>query len=340
MSSKFTFIQRKQPGKVIDLSKCIADYLAAKRLERRSDRTIEAYAHTLNQFAKWLEQREDEVITLDVMRDYIHYLTFEKEKWDDHPTSKTGTRGLSARSINNTIRNLRVFFNQLVRERVISTSPMDGINYQTDVKDTFEIYSDDDVIKLLGAPNTRTFTGMRDYTMMLVLIDSLCRLKELTELRVSDVNLKLRQITIRAEIAKTRTTRILPISPKTAKAIEALINYMNVGEDDYLWLTQFGERYLADTFAKMLKNYGRKVGVKGVRVSPHTYRHYGAIKYLRSGGDPISLMRILGHTSLAMTEKYVRFTTSDLSEQHEKASPVTNLLDSGNSRKSGQRKFK
>lgn len=340
MNAKFTFIQRNQLAKTIDLSKYIAEYLDAKRLARRSERTIEAYEQTLSQFAKWFAQKDEEVITSNIMREYIRYLTFEKQKWDDHPTNKTGSKGLSARSINNTIRNLRIFFNYLVRERVISSSPMESIPYQSEVKDTFEVFTDDDVVKLLGAPNTRTFTGMRDYTMMLVLIDTMCRIKELTSLRVSDVDFKLRQITIRAEIAKTRTTRVIPISQRTAKAVAALIQYMNVTDNDYLWLTQFGERYLADTFSKMLKNYGKKVGIVGVRVSPHTFRHYGAIKYLRSGGDPISLMRLLGHTSLSMTERYVRFTNSDLSEKHAKASPVTNLLDSGNSRKSGQVKFK
>lgn len=340
MNAKFTFIQRKQPGKAINLTKCIADYLEIKRIARRSERTIEAYEQTLMQFAKWYERRTDDIITTGIMREYIHYLTFEKEKWDDHPTNKTGSKGLSARSINNTIRNLRVFFNYLVGERILSSSPMENIQYQKDVKDTFEIFSDDDVRKLLDAPNTRTFTGMRDYTMMLVLVDTMCRIKELTNLRVSDVDFKFRQITIRAEISKTGSTRVIPISQKTAKALKALIQSMNVNDDDYLWLTQFGERYLADTFSKMLKNYGKKVGVTGVRVSPHTFRHYGAIKYLRSNGDPISLMKILGHTSLSMTERYVRFTSSDIREQHAKASPVTNLLDSGNSRKSGQVRFR
>ncbi|WP_232696196.1 tyrosine-type recombinase/integrase [Brevibacillus daliensis] len=340
MTAKFNFISRVEPAREIDLDKQIRDYLAIKKSERRSPRTIEAYAQCLSQFVKWATEREFNVFTPDIMREYISYLTYEKEKWDDHPTNPTGQKGLSTRTVNNNIRNLRVFFNHLVSERIMPSSPMDNISYQTQDKETFEIFSDDDVLKLLGAPNKRVYTGLRDYVMILVLCDTGCRVGELTNLKISDIDLKLRQISIRAEISKTRTARTLPISIITAKEIEQLINFMNVDSNDYLWLTQFGARYFADTFSKMLKKYAKKAGITGVRVSPHTFRHYFAIKFLRQHGEPIALMRILGHTSITMTEKYVRYANRDLSEYHEVASPVTSLLDKGNQKKRGNLKFR
>lgn len=117
--------------------------------------------------------------------------------------------------------------------------------------------------------------------MMLVLCGCGLRIKELTSLRVSDVDFRLRQITIRAEISKTKTTRVAPISQKTVKELENLVSFINVEPDDYLWLTQFGERYFGDTFGKMLKLYAKRAGVTGPRVSPHTFRHYFAVKFLR-----------------------------------------------------------
>jgi integrase/recombinase XerD len=343
---KFTFVSKKQDRPIkLDLNKAINDFLYAKRVEKRSPRTIEAYEQSLNQFCKWLNNNtnNNSGITTDTMRQYIHYLTYVKTQWDDHPTSPNGKVGLSTRTVNNNIRILKIFFTHLVKERVITQSPMDAIGYQKEEKDTFEVFTDDDVLKLLAAPNKRIYTGLRDYTMMLVLCDTGLRIKELTSLRVSDVDLKLRQITVRAEISKTKTTRIIPISKTTAKEIERLIKFMNVSDDDYLWLTQFGERYYADSFAKMLHKYAEKAGVENARVSPHTFRHYFAVKFLRSGGDPIALARILGHTSLNMTQVYVRYSKADLHEQHDKASPVANLIDSGkgnNERKRGNKIFK
>lgn len=337
---KFSFIARRNPSLKFDLNAKIAQYLDVKRIEKRSPRTIEAYAHTLHQFSKWYASKESPAIDTELLRSYIEYLTFEKTKWDDHPTNVSGTKGLSARSVNNTVRNMRIFFNYLVRERVITYSPMDAVSYQTQPEADFELFTDRDVERLLSAPNRRVYTGRRDYCMMLVMIDCGLRIKELVNLRASDVNLRNRQIIVRAENAKNNTTRIVPISPKTAKELEQLMSYMDVGEDDFLWLTQFGERYFGDSFAKLLKIYAKRAGVVGPRVSPHTFRHYFAVKYLRQGGDLIALSRILGHSSLDVTKIYVRYVDEDLQEQHDKASPVSGLIDKGNEKKRGKRLFK
>lgn len=338
---KFTFMSREEEAIHIDLNEEIEKFLYTKRVEKRTPDTIQAYRQILDQFAKWYGNSEHSGITADVIRDYIHYLSYEKERWDDHPTSPTSGKGLSARTVNNVTRDLKVFFNHLIRERRIRKSPMESIKYQTEDEDTFQVFTDEDVLKLLEAPNRRTYTGLRDYVMMLVLCDTGLRIKELTSLKISDVDLKRYQIIVNAGIAKTRTTRVTPISKLTAREIERLVSYMNIEDhNDYLWLTQFGERYMGDTFSKMLKKYGKKAGIKGARCSPHTFRHYFAVKFLRNGGDPIALMRILGHTSITMTEKYVRYTKTDLSEQHLEASPVTSLIDKGNERKRGKAIFK
>lgn len=339
MNAKFTFINRRNEGVNLDLDAQINNFIYAKRVKRLSEKTIKTYGQSLNAFAKWYVQQEQKTIDSELLRAYIHYLTYEKRRWDDHPTSPVGEKGLSNRTVNNTIRNLKVFFNFLVDEKIISAAPSMALDYQTEDKDTFEVFTDEDIINLLSAPNKRVYTGRRDYVMMLVLIDTGLRIGELTSLLCSDIDFKMSHIVIRAEIAKNKKTRVIPISRKTLKELQDLIEYMNIEEDDYIWLTQFGERYYADTFSKMLKKYGKRAGVADARVSPHTFRHYFAVKFLKLGGDPIALMRILGHTSLHMTERYVRYTQSDLSEQHKPASPVTNLIDKGNEKKRGKRMF-
>lgn len=338
--TKFTFVSKEGKPLKIALEDRIAQFLDSKRRERRAVKTISAYAQVLSQFQKWHSQHGYDDITTDILRNYIEYLSFAKVRWDDHPTSPNGQKGLSARTVNNVIRNMRIFFNYLIEEKIISYNPMEAIKYQAEARDTFEIFTDEEVLRLLSAPNRRVYTGRRDYCMMLVLCDCGLRIKELTSLHVSDVNFKTRQIVVRAETSKTNMTRVVPISPLTARELESLVSYMDVSDDDPLWLTQFGERYFGDTFAKMLKLYAKRVGVTGPRVSPHTFRHYFAVKYLRQGGDALSLARILGHTSLNVTQIYAKFTGTDLREQHDKASPISDLMDKGNEKKRGKRIFK
>jgi integrase/recombinase XerD len=309
----------------INLNNAILKFLYVKRVERRAPKTIKAYQGSLEQFAKWYELSGKLCITREVVRAYIHYLTYEKVRWDDHPTSPNGEVGLSARTVNNNIRNLKIFFNYLLQEKQISFTPMDGINYQREESDSFEVFTDEDIHLILSAPNCKVYTGFRDYTMMLVLCDCGLRVKELTNIKVRDVDFNLQHITIEASNAKNKKKRVVPVSEQTADALLTLRQSINIEDNDYLFLTQFGERYYGDTFAKMLKLYAKRVGVTGPRVSPHTFRHFFAVKYLREGGDPISLMRLLGHSSFNTTEKYVRYSANHLKEQHQKASPVKAL---------------
>lgn len=95
---KFTLMSKQDRPIKFDLNKAINDFLYAKRIEKRSPRTVEAYEQTLNQFRKWHESNARVEITTEVIREYIHYLTYEKIRWDDHPTSPKGEVGLSARA--------------------------------------------------------------------------------------------------------------------------------------------------------------------------------------------------------------------------------------------------
>jgi integrase/recombinase XerD len=66
--------------------------------------------------------------------------------------------------------------------------------------------------------------------------------------------------------------------------------------------------------------------ITGRRVSLHTLRHSFATLYIANGGDAMRLQRLLGHSTLAMTEKYVSLQTQDLSQVHGRFSPLGSIL--------------
>ena len=92
-----------------------------------------------------------------------------------------------------------------------------------------------------------------------------------------------------------------------------------------LFLTADGRPMTKNRVEAILSIYGKKAGIKGVRVSPHTFRHTGAVAFLRNGGDLFSLQRIMGHSSLEVLRGYVNLSQGDLSRVHETASPLDNL---------------
>ena len=78
---------------------------------------------------------------------------------------------------------------------------------------------------------------------------------------------------------------------------------------------------------QMLRRYGRKAGITGVRCSPHTFRHTFARNYLLNGGDIFSLQKILGHSSLASVRIYLNLFATDVKKQHRQFSPVDNMAE-------------
>lgn len=94
---------------------------------------------------------------------------------------------------------------------------------------------------------------------------------------------------------------------------------------NFLFLTHCGHPLSTRGVQIMLRRYGLKARLVGVRCSPHTLRHTAAITFLRNGGDVFSLQRLLGHSNLEMTRRYSELATVDVKKAHIMASPVDNL---------------
>lgn len=141
----------------------------------------------------------------------------------------------------------------------------------------------------------------------------------------ADVNLRSLEITIRSEIAKTRTTRTLPISPSTAKAIYTLQKVKNNHwHDDNLtvFCSADGTVFNVGSWASRLRIYSKQLDKF---VSPYCFRHIFALKYLKKH-TIFELQRILGHSILEMCNHYLAITSVDLKAGHKKASPLEDFF--------------
>jgi integrase/recombinase XerD len=129
-------------------------------------------------------------------------------------------------------------------------------------------------------------------------------------------------------MGKGRKERLVPFS---AGSGQVLLEYARARAQGLIltpnfFLNRTGKAMERNKIRKLVLRYGRKAGIQGVRISPHTLRHTFAVLYVRGGGDSFSLQEILGHSTLDMTRQYVHLARHDIADQHKKFSPMQTFL--------------
>lgn len=306
-------------------------FITAKIGEGIRDRTKEDYSNTWRYFTDWLNEESYDAkyvheVTPEIVRSYIHYLTVEAPRYKGHKyINNDQGKGLSAATINMRIRSLKVAFNFWYKEGFLRKSPMDNVKCQKVDEDKIESFTDEQIVALLGACDQRTYVGFRDYVFQGLLLDSAMRLNEALSIRPDDIDMKTRTITLEARFNKNRRARIIPLSPETLKLLLELIdeNNSHFPGANKVFLSCYGEEVSDTQMNKRLKYYGDITGVgKEIRSTAHTWRHTAARQYILNGGDPYTLMRLLGHSSIHMTRRYVQMTADDVRINHDQFSPI------------------
>jgi integrase/recombinase XerD len=231
--------------------------------------------------------------------------------------------GLKTVTINTRLRAIRSYFNFLYKQKYIRKNPMEGIKLLKDRKSIVQTFSSEQLEKLLSQPDLRTFTGLRDYVMMLLLLETGIRANELVGIELSDVRLKEGAIHIKN--AKTYRERIVPIQKTMREQLKKYIAIRGVVECTSLFVTIDGTPLTKRQLQNRIAFYGRKANIEGVRCSPHTFRHTFAKLSVKAGAGIFELQQILGHTSMEMVKTYVNLFSEDVKEKHKSFSPLNNI---------------
>jgi site-specific recombinase XerD len=119
--------------------------------------------------------------------------------------------------------------------------------------------------------------------------------------------------------------RVVRYGTTTAKALKGYLKLRSKvnGHNDSLWLTKKGITLKDSSVETLFIKLSRKTGI---RVHPHLLRHTFATMWLKNGGDSLMLQRLLGHTTLMMTNRYCQAVGCyDAVEAHKLYSPVDRL---------------
>ena len=248
--------------------------------------------------------------------------------WPDSNRLRSAAIGYLSDKMKPSTYNLRLtylkgFFAWCIDEGFLSENPMRGFRIRkTDRRD---VDIDPEIIlKLVQAPNRKTFVGTRDYALIMLSLDSGIRPKEAFSLRLDDINFPALEVYIRPEASKTKVSRTIHMLPPTANAIKDLIRKREPrwGKSVPLFCSQDGLPLNKDSWNDRMEVYSRKIGFK---IRPYDLRHEYGIMSLRNRQDAFGLMRLMGHTSMETTEQYLALADSDLKGQHDESSPLRTL---------------
>ncbi|MCO5215215.1 MAG: tyrosine-type recombinase/integrase [Thermomicrobiales bacterium] len=255
--------------------------------------------------------------TRDTLRGFIVWLREQEQPEKGVPIS-----GTSVRTYCNSI---WVFFHWLHAEGLIDDDIASKVKKPKLPVVRKQPYSDDDLNGLFNAVKGRQ-NSLRDTAILYLLLDTGLRASEVCNLTVGDVIIHHDASLVIVRQGKGQKDRVNPLSPKAVLAITRYLNRVRpnaLANSEPLFLSKRKKKMGVSGVLTMIKRAADRSGVDDAYT--HRFRHTFAVFYLRNGGDPLTLQRILGHTTLEMTNKYIEMVTDDLSRVHAMASPLTNL---------------
>lgn len=300
-------------------------------------KTIGSYEQTLRLLMLYLDEQgitQTEKITHTVIQNYVKQIK-ERGKYTVTSNPNSGNyqerrldfgKKVSDVTINNYLRNMSAFFGWCVEEDLILRSPVKRGDYIKVERRPLEFVSDEDFRKLLRNMNTASFSEYRDSIIIQLLLDTGMRVNECLLIQVTDVNLQKRYIYLPAENTKGKKGRYVFFSDKMATQLQRWIKYKDRYRDsDFLFCTNKGKFLEVNNFEANVRKYAQRIGLKDIH--PHIFRNNFAKRFLMSGGDIYTLSRLLGHSSVTVTEQaYLDVNQDDLAEMYRKHSPLSKII--------------
>ena len=282
-------------------------FLSYLQFEKRySTHTVNAYQRDLSDFLQYSEVKditEFEDLSPAYIRSWIVHLI---------------ESGLKNRSVNRKLATLRSFYKWLVKEAIVSTSPMSKVNGPKSEKHLPQFVQESeldlDKMKKLFSDD---FDGRRDELMFELFYQTGIRLSELIALKLTDI--QTGQIKV---LGKRNKERIIPISNNLDHQIQ---QYLRLRENqaprclNILILASGKKLYPAFAYRKINSYLGKVTTLD--KKSPHVLRHTFATHMLNRGTGLETLKDLLGHANLSATQIYTHNSFAKLNSIYSQAHP-------------------
>lgn len=291
----------------------IEDYKRYLTLNQQaSEHTLEAYLRDIGRFTDFLisegiESYED--VDNYIVRTFIAKLRLG-EISEVKISDNTLARNISA---------LRSFYYYLIEFHNYDKNPFVNVKQIKQKQNIPEFLFFNEVEQILDSIETNDFIGLRNRLMFEMMYGCGLRVAEVSDLRVSDINIQERYIRV---IGKGSKERIVPFHPLIQ---DLLKEYLDVYESydknhDYLFINNRKNKLTTRGIQYILDQVVLKSGLNK-NVSPHMLRHSFATHLLDNGADIKIVQELLGHANISTTQIYTHVSIDKLVNVYQEAHP-------------------
>jgi len=275
-----------------------------------SQNTLAAYRRDLSQFSAWLRKVHGRPLIEAQHADLLGYLA---HRYAIRTKASSAGRLLST---------LKRFYRLQLRDGRLAADPTLQIDAPKLPRSLPKSLSEEEVERLLAAPDAATPLGLRDRAMLELLYATGLRVTELVTLELGQVNLEAGVLRV---MGKGSKERLVPIGEVAVAWVQ---EFVDTGRPDVLggqitsdlFPTARGCAMKRQMFWILVKRYARRAGIVKP-ISPHVLRHAFATHLLNHGADLRVVQMLLGHSDVSTTQIYTHVARERLKQLHAKHHP-------------------
>jgi integrase/recombinase XerD len=305
-------ITKTYGGASITMGDAFTEFMAEKALLGRAQQTLENYVKSFHYFMS------DNGFTGDTPIENLDKDSFLK--W----LATMRSNNVKHTTINHYLRDVRSFAYwcmDLEREYITPTYKIQQVRGQ---EPGIKAFKEDDIKILLEKPRkSDAFGDWRTWAIVNWIMATGNRSATICEVKLEDVDFKRKMIHLRH--TKNKQYQSVPLSTELSHQLKEYINLWlrNADASDYLFPNVSGEALTTNALRHSFARYCADRGVNQTNI--HGLRHSFADLSLDSGRNPFELQKMLGHSTLDMTRRYIRFNENKTEKDFDKHTPLDNM---------------
>ena len=305
-------VKRSAAADDVMMFEALAEYLIEKEAHNLAPKTLHNYKQSIEMFFNFSGYTEtttaEEVNQQDIYK-WINTLKLN---------------GVKPASINHYLRDLRSFLYWFMDDTRKYIDPPFKIKEIEKQEEQLKMFSDEEIDALLEKPRKKDdFTDWRNWVIVNWVLATGNRAATICDVKISDVVFSRKEIVL--SHTKNKKAQIIPLSSSLETALKEYIRIWRKEAPIDGWMfPNISEEKLTTNALRL--SFGRYCKSRGVEKSNiHGLRHNFAKGWVQNNGNMFALQKILGHSTLDMTRRYVKLFSEDIKEAYDRFAPLDNI---------------